>query len=149
MLENIEDIFADARSMMKKLNKKTYEERMNAFMQDNGHYYDEMFEYIDSVDNVQTAMEEAADAFIEHLKGKYSNKKGRIPGPKRADIDQILIFFFFPGLLKTEYEKKKDLADVICTRWDDAVGSNIIYTDYQTLYNGFRDRLLGLFRMPG
>ena len=46
MLQGIEGIFQDMQIMMKKLKKATYEKNMNAFLEENRHYFDEIALYV-------------------------------------------------------------------------------------------------------
>lgn len=57
-----------------------------------------------------------------------------------------MIYYVFPGILKTDYENASMIADGICTEWGETFkDSKIGYTDYDTLYQSFKEKIFGIF----
>lgn len=147
MLDQVETMFNDMRPMMKKLKKASYRENMSTFVAENGHYLDEMTNYTDQAEDKEAAAEEIAVCLTDKVYQAFvSPKKKKIEGPVQADLNLFMVYYVFPALLKTEHEDAKLIADKICEQW--AVrfkNSNISYTDYDSIYNSFRERVFGLF----
>lgn len=148
MLQQIETMFDNKEAMLKKLKKKSYEQRMWDFREKNGHYFDEMTAYVGSVEDEQgkkTAAEEVAKVLTEAVYNHFQ-KKGKMNGRVQADLNFFMIYFVFPALLLTDHADATLLADTICSKWGSTFkNSNIGYTTYQKLYDSFRNKILGIF----
>lgn len=58
-----------------------------------------------------------------------------------------MIYYVFPTILGTEHEYAKLIADSICSAWGKRFKeSQIQYTDYDTLYGSFREKIFGIFK---
>ena len=146
MLQGIENIFDKKDIMLKHLKKKNFEENTEYFKEAYGHFYDEMFEYVDAAEDKQTAAKELADAFIKAVQSKYSGKNGKISGRDQVDLNFFMIYYVFPTFLSYESEDNKLIADAICNKWGSTFkDSKIQYTDYDSLYGSFRHKIFGIF----
>lgn len=147
MLENSSVIFEDMKNMMKHLKKKNYETNMARFLQQYGHYLKDMTDYVEMASDKEVAAKEVAVCFVNEVEQKYvSARKKRVPSAIQADLNFFMIYYVFPAILKTEHEQCKTIADSICNEWGVRFrDSKIGYTDYETLYNSFREKIFGIF----
>ncbi len=146
MLENMENMFDNMKPMMKKLKKKSYEVNTAEFTERNGHYFQEMTEYVEKARNKELAAQETAALFVDHVQKRFSSKKGKIDSLQQADLNFFMIFYVFPTILKTEHEHAVLIADAVCGEWGRRFpGNDIQYTDYDTLYGSFREKIFGIF----
>ncbi len=145
MLQGIEGIFQDMQIMMKKLKKATYEKNMNAFLEENRHYFDEMALYVAAAKDKEKAAGEIAKDFADKVEQK-NTVKGRINGRLQADMNFFMIYYVFPAVLMADEVNGKLTADAICREWGVRFkDSKIGYADYDTIYGGFREKIFGIF----
>lgn len=145
MLEQVASMFDGMQAMMKKLKKVPYEERMTEFRQRNGHFFEEMTAYLDSRDKKEEAAREVASVFVGAVKERFTSK-GKIRGPVQADLNFFMIYYVFPAILLTEHSQAKLLADTLCEVWGKTFKkAKIGYTDYDTLYHSFNEKIWGIF----
>ena len=144
MLDHVEKIFADMKPMMKKLKKASYKVNMEAFIENHGHYFREMTEYTENASDKETAAKELAVDFTDKVYDAYvSPKKGKIDSAIQTDLN-----FFMISIVKavTNYTDAKLIADHLCSRWGEKFkNSKIQYTDYDSLYVSFREKIFGIF----
>ncbi len=145
MFEHIEEIFTDLEPMLKKLKKLSYETNMKSFREGQGHFIEEMIRYVNSSDDAKQAAVAIGTEFADGVFDAFS-RNGKIPGRKQADLNFFMIYYVFPAILLTG----DTYADEICTGIKDAWNArfrdtNIGYTDYDTLYNSFRNKIFGIF----
>lgn len=147
MLEQSATMFDDMQGMMKHLKKKNYEANMAQFLNVYGHYFREMTDYVEKAEDKEEAANEVAVCFVKEVEGKFARGgKNRIPQHVQADLNFFMIYYVFPAILKTEHEQCRLIADSICTEWGTHFkNSKIGYTDYDTLYNSFREKIFGIF----
>ena len=147
MLDHIEIIFEDMKPMMKKLKKKNYKSNMEDFLARHGHYFGEMTEHVGSADDKSAAADEIARIFTEKVEKAYlSPKKGRIEPVLQLDLNFFMIYYVFPAILKTEHEDAGLIADHLRDEWSRRFkDSDIQYTDYDSLYAAFREKIFGIF----
>lgn len=147
MLDHIEEIFVNMRPMMKKLKKASYEKNMEEFLEHHGHYFSEMTEYTEHAPDKEGCAEEIAVCFAERVEKAFrSEKKGKIEGCVQADLNFFMIYYVFPALLKTDHEDARLIADAICSEWGKRFkDSKIRYTDYDSIYGAFREKIFGIF----
>lgn len=144
MLDRVETMFDHMRPMLKKVKKKQYEENMKAFRQEYGHYFFEMTDYM-KIDEKEIMAQEIAKVFVTSVKEKFE-KKGKIRGYVQMDLNFFMIYYVFPAILMTQHEEAKLIADVLCKTWGETFkDSKIGYSDYDTIYNSFQEKILGLF----
>lgn len=146
MLEGIETIFENKEKMMTHLKKKNYEANTKVFLQNNGHFFEEMKNYIEQAEEKDTAAIKIAETFVNAVERNFSNKKGKVPASVQVDLNFFMIYYVFPTILKIESEYAKSIADKICELWGTRFkDSKIQYTDYDTLYGSFRNKIFGIF----
>ena len=144
MLNQVETMFDDMEKMIKKLKKKQYEENMENFMTAYEAYFLEMETYM-SENYPQTAAKEISQEFVDAVKERYE-VKGKIKGYVHADLNLFMIYYVFPTILKRDHEHAKLLADTLCETWGSSFkDSKIGYTDYDSLYKSFREKIFGIF----
>ena len=137
-------MFDDMEKMIKKLKKKQYEENMENFMTAYEAYFLEMETYM-SENDPQTAAKEISQVFVDAVKERYE-VKGKIKGYVQADLNLFMIYYVFPTILKRDHEHAKLLADTLCETWGSSFkDSKIGYTDYDSLYKSFREKIFGIF----
>ena len=147
MLDHVETVFENMKPMMKKLKKVSYKQNMEAFVEDYGHYFREMTELTEKAENKNERAKEIAKVFAESVEHEFaSSKNGRISGPLQLDLNFFMIYYIFPAILKTEHEDAKLIADHIRDEWSRRFkDSDIQYTDYDSLYAAFREKIFGIF----
>lgn len=145
MLEQVVTIFDGMQGMMKKLKKASYEVNMQEFRRKNEHFLTEMIEYVERAEDKAEAAEEIARIFVEDVKKEFT-VNGRIKGTVQADLNFFMIYYVFPAILMTESNQAKLLADSLCSAWGNTFkDSKIGYTDYDTLYKSFKEKIFGIF----
>lgn len=144
MLYQIETMFDDMEKKTRKLKKQKYEEIMETFMADNEAYFLEMETYL-AKENPEAAAKEISKTIVDAVKSRYE-VKGKIKGTVQTDLNFFMIYYVFPAILKSGHEQAKLLADTLCETWGNSFkDSKIGYTDYDTLYNSFREKIFGIF----
>ena len=120
---------------------------MEAFIENHGHYFREMTEYTENASDKETAAKELAVDFTDKVYDAYvSPKKGKIDSAIQTDLNFFMIYYVFPAILLTEHDDAKLIADHLCSRWGEKFkNSKIQYTDYDSLYVSFREKIFGIF----
>lgn len=145
MLSQVETMFDDMRGMMKKLKKASYERNMNAFREKYGHFFIEMIQYVEEKEEKEAAAKEIAVVYTEAVKNKFC-VKGKMKAYVQADLNLFMIYYVFPAILLTKSEYKDLIARSICDEWGEKFqDSKIKYVDYDGIYNGFREKIFGIF----
>ena len=147
MLNQIETIFDDMKPMMKKLKKKNYRENMDGFLNRHGHYFHEMTALTAGAEDKEKTAAEIATVFVDGVERKFiSPKKGRIDGVVQLDLNFFMIYYVFPAILLTEHADARLIADHIRDEWSRRFkDSDIQYTDYDSIYGAFREKIFGIF----
>ncbi len=145
MFDDIELIFTDLEQMLRKLKKVSYEANMKKFRDEQGHFIDEMITYVKDSEDKDAAVKKVGNDFADGIFNAFS-VNGKINGRKQADMNFFMIYYVFPAILLTG----EDCADSLCTGIKDAWNAkfkdtNISYTDYDTLYSSFRNKIFGIF----
>ncbi len=144
-MENMELMYEDMVRMLKKLKKASFEKNSTEFAERYGHYFHEMTENVAQAENKDKAAQEIGEQLTGDLRRTYSNKRGKINSGDQANLNLFTIFYVFPTLLKTGSEDAQLIADAICNAWaKEFKGNNIQYTDYDTLYQSFRNKIFGI-----
>ena len=146
MLDHIETIFDEMKPMMKKLKKKNYKENMDGFLNRHGHYFYEMTALTAGADDKEKKAEEIASLFADSVEKKFTSpKKGRVDGVIQLDLNFFMIYYVFPAILLTEHEDARLIADRIRDAWSGRFkDSDIQYSDYDTIYAAFREKIFGI-----
>lgn len=147
MLEHIETIFDGMPDMMKRLKKASYAANMKQFREKNGRFFDEMTQYVDAAPDKEAAARETAQAFAGQVDAYFrAQGRGKIRSRMQADLNFFMIFYVFPALLLTEHPEAVRIADALRDAWRSTFkDSNIDYRDYDTMYNAFNEKILGIF----
>lgn len=147
MLDHVETIFENMKPMMKKLKKASYQTNMELFLNKYGHFFREMTDFVDQSEDKESAAEKIATDFAGKIEKAYiSPKKGRIEGVIQLDLNFFMIYYVFPAILKTEHPEAVLIADHIRDEWGNRfTDSRIQYTDYDSLYSSFREKIFGIF----
>ena len=145
MLEQVASMFDNMKPMMKKLKKKSYEQNMKIFKQQYGIYIDDMLVYIEKREDKEKAAKEISLEFCERVKERFS-VKGKIKGVVQMDLNMFAIYYVFPAILSSYRDHTKLLADQLCETWGSVFKDGKIgYTDYDTIYNSFSEKIFGIF----
>ena len=145
MLEQVTYMFDNMKPMMKKLKKKSYEQNMKDFKHQFGICIDDMLVYIEKHEDKEEAAKEMAVEFCEKVKERFS-VKGKIKGVVQMDLNMFVIYYVFPAILSSYRDHTKLLADKLCETWGSVFkNSKIGYTDYDTIYNSFNEKIFGIF----
>lgn len=147
MLANVSSMFDNMPVMLKKLKKKSYEEKYKQFWRTNMNYFFEMTDIVGAAENKETAAEKVAEIFVGAVEEKFAvGAKKKISGSVQTDMNFFMIYYVFPSILKTQHDDCKLIADTICAMWRIRFkNSEIGYTDYDTLYNSFKEKIFGIF----
>lgn len=147
MLDHVEILFENMKPMMKKLKKASYQKNMEEFLAQHGHYFREMTMVMDQAEDKADAAEQIAKTFSEQVEKAYTSpKKVRIDGVVQMDLNFFMIYYVFPAILMTEHKDAKIIADHLRDEWGRRFkDSKIEYTDYDSLYGAFREKIFGIF----
>ena len=144
MLENVGSMFDGMLDMMKKLKKASYEKNMQEFRERNGHFFQEMMQYVGQKEDKEAAAKEVADVFTDAVKETFS-VRGKIKSRTQIDMNFFMIYYVFPTILLMESEYSDLIAGSIRDLWKSRFrDSNIEYTTYDELYNSFQEKILGI-----
>lgn len=145
MLDQVETIFDGMVDMMKKLKKSSYEKNMAAFRARNGHFFQEMIQYVEETEGKDNAAKEIADIFVSAVEERFS-VKGKMKSRTQADLNFFMIYYVFPAILLVESGYSDLVAANIRDMWRNRFkNSNIDYADYDRIYSTFREKIFGIF----
>lgn len=144
-MEHMEMMYEDMERMLKKLKKPSFEKNSQEFTERHGHFFAEMTQDVNQAEDKIAAAKEIGKQLTADVRRAYSNKKGKINSGDQANLNLFTIFYVFPTLLRTGNEDARLIADEICSAWaKEFKGNNIQYTDYDTLYQSFRNKIFGI-----
>ena len=145
MLQGIEQIFSEKDEMLKHLKKKNFEKNTEMFLGKYGHYFMEMSDYVAVASDKEAAAKEIGQCIADAVKETYTNKRGKIDGRTQIDLNFFMIYYVFPTILSTG-EFGTVIADGVRDAWSSNFKeADIQYTDYDSLYNSFREKIFGIF----
>ena len=147
MLENIESMYDGTVLMLKKLKKKSYEERMASFREQYGAYYDEMLGIMhqSASENKENEAKRIADDFTAKVFDRFQ-RRGKVRDTIKSDITLFTIYFVIPALLLTGDEDASYIAEAIKASWADRFNiPSFGYTTYDDLYANFKEKIFGIF----
>lgn len=146
MLDHVETMFDRIPDMLKKLKKKSYEINMEGFRQKNQPFFDEMTDYVAKQENKEEASRYIAGLLADAAKNRFAGSNGKIKARSQADLNFFMIYYTFPAILLTEDENANLIAQSICDEWARRFkNSEISYTDYDTIYHTFNEKIFGIF----
>lgn len=145
MFDNAASMFEGYKAKLKKIKKKTYEERFDSFLADNRACLEDMALYVKGRDDVDVAAAEVANIFAENVFAEYG-KGGKIGGSDKTDLSLYMIYFVFPAIIKLGDPNSKKLCDAIRDEWRKRTDNPVFdYTTYEDLHGSFQEKLFGLF----
>ena len=128
MLQQVEAVFENMAPMLKGLKKKTYEVNMKAFREKNNEFFFSL------MDQLKIGNKEVIE------------KRGKIKGNIQMDLNFFMIYYVFPAILMTQSDDAKLMADTLCETWGSSFkDSKIGYTEYDKLYESFKEKIFGIF----
>lgn len=144
MLQQVEAVFENMAPMLKGLKKKTYEANMKAFREKNNEFFFEMMDQL-KFGNKEVIAKHLSNSFVAAVKQIFE-KRGKIKGNQQMDLNFFMIYYVFPAILMTQSEDAKLLADTLCETWGNSFkDSKIGYTEYDKLYESFKEKIFGIF----
>lgn len=145
MFDQTAAMFEGYRAKLKKIKKKTYEERFEAFFKENRACFDDMTQYVKGREDTGVAAGEVANIFAENIFSEYANA-GKLSGGDKTDLSLFMIYFVFPSILKLEDNNSKVLCDAIRDEWRSRTDNPAYdYTTYEDLHGSFQEKIFGLF----
>lgn len=145
MLENASEVFDLSMIKFKKNKKVTYDQRMEAFRTQHGHYIDEMLTHIREAEDKDAAAVEAAKAFTDSAFNRYA-RRGKIRGVAGSDPTLFMIFYVFPAIQLTEDENAILLCDKLRDEFSVKFNNpQMGYTTFQEIRDSFSEKIFGLF----
>ena len=145
MFDQSAAMFEGYRTKLKKIKKKTYEERFDRFFNENRPVLDDMTQYIKGREDSAVAAGEVANIFAENVFAEYASG-GKLAGSVKTDLSLFMIYFVFPSILKTGDSNSRILCDAIRDEWRKRTDNPTFdYTTYEDLHGSFQEKLFGLF----
>ena len=144
MLQQVEAVFEDMAPMLKGLKKKTYEANMKAFREKNNEFFFSMMDQL-KIGNKEAIAKHLSNSFVAAVKQIFE-KRGKIKGNLQMDLNFFMIYYVFPAILMTQSDDAKLMADTLCETWGNSFkDSKIGYTEYDKLYESFKEKIFGIF----
>ena len=144
MLQQVEVIFENMAPMLKGLKKKSYEVNMKAFREKNNEFFFGLMDQL-KIGNKEAIAKHLSNSFVAAVKQIFE-KNGKIKGSLQMDLNFFMIYYVFPSILLTHSDNAKLMADTLCETWGNSFKDGKIgYTDYDTLYESFKEKIFGLF----
>ena len=144
MLQQVEAVFEDMAPMLKGLKKKNYEANMKAFREKNNEFFFGMVEQL-NFENKEAVAKHLSNSFVNAVKQIFE-KRGKIKGRLQMDLNFFMIYYVFPAILMTQSDDAKLMADTLCETWGSSFkDSKIGYTEYDKLYESFKEKIFGIF----
>lgn len=144
MLENVASMFDDRKALVGKIKKASYEANMPVYREKYGHFYTEMLDAITGREDISAAVAEVAEIFCKNVYDA-SSKNGKVKSGMVLDLNFLMVYYFFPGLLLTGDENATVLADAIKDKWNETFGCGISYGTYDFIMEGFKKKLFGFW----
>lgn len=143
MLQGVEQIFENREEMITGLKRATYQKNMEGFLDKFGHYFDEMNAYMGETDDPEAAAEAIGLHLMHAAEKQCGNRRGKLDGRTRSEISLFMVYYVFPAIIK-QGEHAEELADgVLKVSRKVLRNKELQYADYETIYNGFSDKILG------
>lgn len=145
MFDNTAIMFEGYRAKLKKIKKKTYEERFASFFGQNRQVFSDMTQYIKGREDAEVAAAEVANIFAENVYAEYG-RAGKLSAGDTTDLSLFMIYFVFPSILSLDDANSKVLCDAIRDEWRRRTNNPAYdYTTYEDLHGSFQEKLFGLF----
>ena len=138
-------MFEGYRTKLKKIKKKTYEERFKIFYSENRACFSDMTQYVKGREDTKVAADEVANIFCENVFAEYGSR-GRLSASDRTDLSLFMIYYVFPSILNLDDANSKLLCDAIRDEWRRRTDNPAYdYTTYEDLHGSFQEKLFGIF----
>ncbi|MCR5672388.1 MAG: hypothetical protein K6F87_01565 [Lachnospiraceae bacterium] len=145
MFDQTAAMFDGYKAKLKKIKKKTYEERFSVFYDENRACFEDMTQYVKGREDTEVAAAEVANIFAENVFAEYASG-GKLSGGDKTDLSLYMIYFVFPSILKLGDANSKVLCDKIRDEWRKRTDNPAFdYTTYEDLHGSFQEKLFGLF----
>ena len=110
------------------------------------HFKENGLEELSKLWNSEETIDERCTSFVKATFDNYE-KRGKIRGSIQMSLNYFAIYYIFPTILDEAGEDAKLICDTLRDNWNSAFKTNINYTDYKTLYDGFQMKIFG-FPIP-
>ena len=145
MFDNTVSMFDGYRTKLKKIKRRTYEERFEIFFTENRACFEDMTQYVKGREDTAVAAGEVANIFAENVFAEYG-KAGKLSGSDKTDLSLYMIYYVFPSILKLGDVNSKVLCDAIRDEWRRRTDNPLFdYTTYEELHGTFQEKLFGIF----
>ena len=136
MNKHVKELFADYDHLLKNFKKKQYISNMEWFMDK---WNDVLTDTI-----VRESYKEDCEEFVTQVESIYS-RFGKLGKLKKIDLGLFMVYFIFPAILLTKQDKAAELADCLVETWNNKMGTEIEYLNYDDIVNNFNDKMFGIF----
>ena len=117
---------------------------MKAFREKNNEFFFQLTDWLKG-ENKAAIAQKLSNSFVESVKQIFE-KNGKIKGRLQADLNFFMIYYVFPAILMTQSDDAKLMADTLCETWGNSFkDAKIGYTDYDKLYESFKEKIFGIF----
>lgn len=144
MLDNVVSMFDDRKALVGKIKKAAYEANMPVYREKYGHFYTEMINAVEGSEDETNVANEIADCFVKQVFDGFA-KNGKVGSGKVLDLNFMMVYYFFPGLLLTGSDKATVVADAIKAKWNATFNCGIEYGTYDFIMEGFKKKLFGFW----
>ena len=145
MFDQTVSMFDGYRNKLKKIKKRTYEERFDLFFSENRACLEDMTQYVKGREDTDVAASEVANIFAENVFAEYGNG-GKLSSGDKTDLSLFMIYFVFPSILKLGDVNSKVLCDAIRDEWRRRTDNPAYdYTTYEDLHGSFQEKIFGIF----
>ena len=136
MEKHIKEIFADYEYMLKKFRKNDYIKNMELFEKKWG----------EILSNTVDAgnYDEISKETISQIQKIYS-RFGKLSKTKKMDLGLYMIYFVFPGILRTNRDGAEEFCDTLLATWNELMDTDIEYLNYDDILEGFNTKMFGMF----
>lgn len=143
MKYNVGAIFEDAAYLTKVGSKGEYEHLTKNFKTNRLEHLSLLFTNIDAAEEKTAAIDAETKQFSLDVFEAFQ-KRGKVKGQTLATLNYFMIYYIFPTILSERTEDGKEICDALKTNWNATFKDcDINYTDYETLYKGFRTKIFG------
>ncbi len=143
MLQGIEQIFENIAEMNAGLKRTTYQEKFEKFQAEYGHYFEEMCSYMEETENHEAAAEAIGVRLMHAAEKSCGNKRGKLDGRTRSELSLFMVYYVFPSILKQGGDAEALAEGVLQVSREVLRNKELQYADYDTIYYGFSDKILG------
>lgn len=149
--ERIAGLFDQAEERIAGFNKETYEIAFHKNLEDNAPVWN-MIKETGSGNMLLKEQEQArrqiADAFIQGARDKVDALSSRSKREMmQSNLNLYMVCYVFPAIIAwmkrdgASDEETKQLTDVVCAGWQEAFGTCIQASDYESIQAGFKQKL--------